>query len=363
MSVIRESPDGLDNFRQAFSISRQGEVIDVGSVLRASALNGYQRLVRELGGDPEDLLSRYDIPVGIEHQPDAFIPFVAYTGLLEVTAEELRCPDFGLRLVPLRGLAFAGPVAVIARNSETVLEALEAAARYMYVHTPALNVTIDFTGTHGRAVYELTEPLDHYPLQAMEASLGSSVRFGQMLTDAGVQHTVSLTHAQHSSDDAYREAYRCPVLFGQSWCGFEAPLAAATMRVREADPEASRIIAKFLEANYLPPAAPLSERVAERVRQLLATGLCGVDAIADQLAMHPRTLQRRLAIEGVTCQDVIDRERRSKAERYLAVADLHLGQIASLLGYTEQSAFNRSCRRWFGKTPREYRASLLADVR
>ena len=76
--------------------------------------------------------------------------------------------------------------------------------------------------------------------------------------------------------------------------------------------------------------------------------------------MHPRTLQRRLATEGIRCQDVIDRERRAQAVQYLAVSELHLSQIAGLLGYTEQSALNRSCRRWFGKTPRQYRADPAA---
>jgi AraC-like DNA-binding protein len=74
------------------------------------------------------------------------------------------------------------------------------------------------------------------------------------------------------------------------------------------------------------------------------------------------TLQRRLATEGVRCQDVIDRERCTHAARYLTEPGLHLSQIAGLLGYTEQSALNRSCRRWFGKTPRQCRASGLSDV-
>jgi AraC-like DNA-binding protein len=103
--------------------------------------------------------------------------------------------------------------------------------------------------------------------------------------------------------------------------------------------------------------------VAERARQLLPIGQCSVEAIADQLAMHPRTLQRRLATEGMSCQDVIDRERRTLAARYLGEPRLHLGQVAGLLGYTEQSALNRSCRRWFGKTPREYRTERTSDVR
>lgn len=91
-------------------------------------------------------------------------------------------------------------------------------------------------------------------------------------------------------------------------------------------------------------------------RRLLPTGQCSAEAIADQLDMHPRTLQRRLAAEGLRCHDLIERERRAQAARYLAQPGLYLSQIAVLLGYSEQSALNRSCRRWFGMTPRQYRA-------
>jgi AraC-like DNA-binding protein len=167
-------------------------------------------------------------------------------------------------------------------------------------------------------------------------------------------------HAQVGSDAAYRDALGCPVRFGQTWCGIEIPTYVLQQRIDNADPEARRIAIKYLEATCLPSTASLPERVAELARRLLPLGQCSVEAIADELAMHPRTLQRQLATEGARCQDVIDRERRTQAARYLAEPRLHLGQIAGLLGYTEQSALNRSCQRWFGKTPREYRAERIA---
>ena len=89
----------------------------MGSLIRASAMRGYPELVRELGGDPAAFLARFDIPAGAEHQEDAFISFASLTRMLEATAEELGCPDFGLRLSGRQGLDILGPIAVIARNA------------------------------------------------------------------------------------------------------------------------------------------------------------------------------------------------------------------------------------------------------
>jgi hypothetical protein len=74
-------------------------------------------------------LSRFHIPSGAEHQEDAFLSFAAFIRLLEASAEDLRCPDFGLRLARWQGLEILGPLAVIARNAQTVLSGAEAIAR------------------------------------------------------------------------------------------------------------------------------------------------------------------------------------------------------------------------------------------
>ena len=335
----------------------------MGSLIRAAAIWGYPELVRELGADPEAFLSRFHIASGAEHQEDAFISFAAFIRLLEASAEDLRCPDFGLHLSSRQGLEILGPIAVIARNAQTVLSVAEAIARYLYIHSPALRLTERRTERGLEFSYEVTEPNIPYPLQLYELSMGIAVRILRLL--AGPQarfRAISFLHQQRGSDTAYRDALDCPVRFGQSWCGFELPTQLAERRIENADPETRRIATTYLEATYLPSTAPLSARVAELARRLLPTGQCSADAIADELAMHPRTLQRRLATEGVRCQDVIDRERRTQAARYLTEPELHLSQIAGLLGYTEQSALNRSCQRWFGKTPRQCRTSGLSDV-
>jgi AraC-like DNA-binding protein len=328
----------------------------MGNLVQATALSGYPRLMRELGADPGAYLLRFRIPTDIEHRADALVPVEAFVRLLEVSADELQCPDFGLRLASHRSLDILGPVAVIARNSATVLDAMQAVVRYSYVHSPAIRMAAQYVDADVRITFEIAELDIPYPLQGYEVSLGLARRLFSLTAGPDAPSSMAFTHAQFGSATAYRDALGCPVYFNQPWCGLQMPVAVAQAQVNNADPLARDIATKYLEASHLPIPNALSERVAELARRLLTVGACSVDNIATELAMHPRTLQRHLATEGFRCQDLIDQQRRAQAARYLAEPRLHLTQIAALLGYTEQSAFNRSCRRWFGKTPSQYRA-------
>lgn len=331
------------------------------SLIRATNLWGYADVVRELGADPRLLFARFHLPWGIEHEDDAFVPLEAFLRMLEATATELDCPDLGLRLARWQGLDILGPVAVIARNAQTLADGLGAIARYLYVHSPALHLSVE--PAPGTADLRFTYEVDGLDLpllrQGYELSMANGVRMIRLLggPDAAPS-AVSFPHEQLATDAAYADALGCPVRFGQPWTGFELPAALASRPIDRADPETRRIATMYLESVYLPSSASLSQRVVELARRLLPTGQCSVDAIADQLGMHPRTLQRSLADEGVRCQDLIDGERRDQAARYLAEPRLQLAQIAALLGYAEQSTLNRSCRRWFGQTPRAYRAAV-----
>ena len=88
----------------------------------------------------------------------------------------------------------------------------------------------------------------------------------------------------------------------------------------------------------------------------LANGCGSIQRIAKQLGLHTRTLQRRLSEQGLFFEDIVDAVRRTRAEEYLPYEAIPLAQVAALLGYSEQSSLNRSCMRWFGKTPALIRA-------
>jgi AraC-like DNA-binding protein len=57
----------------------------------------------------------------------------------------------------------------------------------------------------------------------------------------------------------------------------------------------------------------------------------------------------------VVFNDLLDTMRYRAARTYLAQGDIAAAEVAYLLGFAEQSSFNRAFRRWAGVTPTEYR--------
>jgi AraC-like DNA-binding protein len=100
--------------------------------------------------------------------------------------------------------------------------------------------------------------------------------------------------------------------------------------------------------------------VDDLVRRLLPSGNVELATVAEELGLHPRTLQRRLEDEGVTFAELVQQVRRRTAESYLRDTDMTLRHLASELGYLEQSTLTRSSRRWFGTSPLAYRRALRA---
>jgi AraC-like DNA-binding protein len=68
-------------------------------------------------------------------------------------------------------------------------------------------------------------------------------------------------------------------------------------------------------------------------------------------------LSRRLADEGTSFRNILDDVRREFACALLQDRSLSVADVAFFLEYSEPAAFNRSFRRWTGKTPRAFRSA------
>jgi AraC-like DNA-binding protein len=99
-----------------------------------------------------------------------------------------------------------------------------------------------------------------------------------------------------------------------------------------------------------------SEQVSQGITQMLMRGeKPDIGTLAADLAISTRQLQNKLKDEGTSYQQLLDQVRQLLALRYLDNPDLNLFDIAFLLGYSDQSAFNHAFKRWTGASPGEYR--------
>ncbi|MFC4522355.1 AraC family transcriptional regulator [Cupriavidus pinatubonensis] len=131
--------------------------------------------------------------------------------------------------------------------------------------------------------------------------------------------------------------------------------AGALHIVRNAD-EIPRLIrrapASFIEAVLVGDL--LAADVRRVVQQALPT-LLSLPDLAERLAMSPRTLHRKLDASGTSFQKIKDGLRRDMALHFLTRGNTPLKQIATSLGFSDQSTFQRAFVQWTGVSPGEYR--------
>lgn len=104
----------------------------------------------------------------------------------------------------------------------------------------------------------------------------------------------------------------------------------------------------------------LSRSVPEIVKWILKRSLTGsrmdIHAVASELNMSGRTLQRRLSDEGTTFKQLLTQARHELAREFLADPKLDIKEVAFMIGYEDQNSFYRSFRLWEGETPSNWRS-------
>lgn len=157
----------------------------------------------------------------------------------------------------------------------------------------------------------------------------------------------------------YEEVFRCRIAFAQPANSISFSQADAARPLVSADHRA----AQWLEFGAKAALERMDDSgVAARVRAQLERMLQGDEptlaAVASELCMSERTLQRRLAAEGQTFRRVLDEMRRDVAQRSLAAGKRNVPELAYLLGFEDSNSFYRSFRRWTGTTPESYRRAV-----
>lgn len=332
------------------------------SLIRASALSHFPELVRELGGDPGELLAAHGIRAADAGRSDVYVGLRGGISAIEAAATATGTMDFGRRLGLRQGIEILGPLGVAARTAETLGAALRIFDLFMAAYSPGLSVRLHPHADPTLMFFEYRVELEPAPPQeqTVELSLGITLRVLQFLLGPDYRPvSAHIPHPPVGPAADYRHYFGCPVRFGEPAAGFSIRGADLDRPLRR-DHLMHQTAMDYLDSIVEQRPQTAARAVSDITRHLLPTGTATIDNVATQMGLHPKALQRKLSAEQTTFAEILDRVRRDTAQRCLRNPDITLAHLTRQLGYAEQSVLTRACQRWFGTTPTLYRATLLA---
>ena len=312
-----------------------------------------------IGLDPEVLLRAAGLTAAQVEDPDARLPIAAVSALWAAALKESGDPGLGLRVALAVPFGAYRVIDFLAASAPTVGEGLVRVARYFPLINSALAWEITDDGsakrlalTHPTIPGRLPRPYAEYAVAVTILHCRRASGFDWPLIE------VCFAFDAPPSSDAHVRAFGCPARFGGARSEFvierstwDTPSRApSTELLRTLEDHAARMV-ESLEAKSV-----VQAQVARLIMEELEGGDPSLPKIARRMALSPRTLQRRLELEGSSFGDVLDRTRRELSEAYMKQRDLALTEIAYLLGFSEQSAFTRAFQRWYGVAPSQYRS-------
>lgn len=331
------------------------------ALIRTTSLTGYPQLVQELGGDSAALARLFNIDLELLDNSNSVIPYRALIGLMEHSAEQLECPDFGLLLAERQSMMILGPLAFIAENSGSVGQALREIAKYMHYYSPGITLELDERSdpAHPKLIFEIRLTAAPRQRQTLELSLGVAYKALQMLYGSQF-HPASVWFRCQTPlpQSRYHRYFGAHPFFGQSCNALVLRPEHLSKPIDKQNRQLHDTLVEFIHSASGSNPMDIRNQVEQLILRLLPTHRCTLPLISEQLGMRGRSLQRRLADHDLLFEDLVDSTRRELADRYLAEARMPMTQVAGLLGYAEQSSFNRACKRWHATSPKGRRKQL-----
>jgi AraC-like DNA-binding protein len=311
-------------------------------------------LLRSLGVEPEPVLARAGLTLRSLARPENRIDFGALGRLMKYGAEATGHPQFGLLVGRSWHLSAMGVVGEVTRNCATLGEALELHTVHQQINSAGglafvlqRASVVDF----GYAVYYPgAQGVDHL----VDAALATGFNYVRELAGPAWRPAeVFLPHARPAGSSLpYRQFFGVEPRFNSEICALRFPAYWLAHPVRDASPEGKRAALARAEAVRRPGVVMQAYR---GLRVLLMHGKCSGDDLAQMLAMHRRTLNRRLREAGTTFQTVLDDVRFEVARQLLSHTDMCMDDVAATLGYSSVAPFMRAFRRMAGLTPGQWR--------
>ncbi|CQR56019.1 AraC family transcriptional regulator [Paenibacillus riograndensis] len=316
---------------------------------------GFWAGLRHLGIAAHDVARKAGQPLTIIAEPAVttaqyFAVWQAYSDLIGDTAKGI------IELAAGFETAKYPPTVLATYHARDYRDALNRMARYKQLCPPE-NLRITEEGESCTIALEWLCTEQPGPPMLMGITLAYLLELGRRGT--GLPLTARIVEFSDDMGDVQTlEAYfGCPVRMG-------APCNRLTLHRKDLDRPFVSYNEELLE--ILTPALDRSLGEQQRNRSIsgmvkwimkrsLTGGRPDIQAVAKELGISDRTLQRRLSDENTTFKHLLTQARHEQALEYLADSSLDIKEVAFMIGYADQNSFYRAFRLWEGDTPSNWR--------
>ncbi|OZI75097.1 AraC family transcriptional regulator [Bordetella genomosp. 12] len=303
------------------------------------------------GISPLEFFQRAGISPNIFQTPDIWLPRALCFRIANEMAAIAQDPFGGAhvgRLMELRALGPWGKHVLAATN---VAQACATAAMRSALLHQGGEIRIVTEGRTTRLIHRFTAPLEEDPRQFTLGTL-AVLRKVALLAGAPAAVRVHLKASRSRGDEALEESLGPNIETGaeHDMIEFDRDLLDIPLRGVQDD---ARKVTEALNST-ISTAGLLIEHIADQEEIKL-------QAVAKQIGLSARTLQRRLKSNGVDFEALRDETRRSEALRLLGLRRYTATEIAYMVGYSDPAHFTRAFKRWTGQAPSRFLGLARAE--
>ena len=318
--------------------------------------SGARLMLLDAGLDPARVLERAKLPADLYTHERTMLDADAYFRMWRAIEAEGNDPTLPIRLGSAISVEAFDPVIFAAFSSPDLNTALHRVARYKPLFGPmTLTVNVGRSKTTMQLVWaEATQSL---PPTLVLTKLVFFVRLARMAKRERITPIETRSPILPQRAQPYTRFFGLPVKKGRS--------IRHVFRAEDAGRAFLTVNRKMWEVfepdlrqrlSQVEGSASTAERVRSILLEMLPGGSPSMEAVAQQLGLSSRTLQRRLRSEQAGYQRILSQTREELARHYLANTDLPGAEISYLLGYEDPNCFFRAYQGWTGTCPAKARA-------
>ena len=284
-------------------------------------------------------------------------PLDQTTRLWRLAIARTNDPAFGLRVASAVGPLTFQALSYTLMASATLKEALECCVRYFHIATDAADLQLEAHGDEYHLVVRNRPSEQASAVEATDAFVSLLLRTCRALYGREFSPLrIDLSRAAPADIRPFAAILRASLRFNAEQNRLVLDAAQCEQHLAGANPELARHneeIARRHLARLVP--RTLAQRIEIVLAARLAKGEPTHTAVAKELGVSVRTMQRRLSEEHTNYTAVLDQLRHQQAIQLLAEGTYGVTEVTYLLGFADTSSFNRAFRRWTGCAPGSFR--------